>query len=279
MAALVHGAVGLQHASMAIYNAWADRVPVLSWPAIRWTADAPAGRGMGPTRRRTTRRIVRDFTNGTTSRCRCSNFGESLTRAWRVAMTPPYAPTLITADGELAGTADHSEAQAMPKFVAADARRWGRSGTALRRRREAAGGGAVPGDRRRPHRAHPGRHGRSGGSWPKRWGAGDRQGRPDEFPDRHHLNCSGHAPALIRQADVILGLEVVDLCGVGQQLSRYRSVRDSHRCMQAQRQADQPEHARPADACEFPGLPALPAGRPGDHRRCRDDAALSWSRR
>lgn len=29
MAALVHNVVGLQHASMAIFNAWCDRVPVL----------------------------------------------------------------------------------------------------------------------------------------------------------------------------------------------------------------------------------------------------------
>ena len=34
MASMVHGVVGLQHASMAIYNAWCDRVPVivLAWP-------------------------------------------------------------------------------------------------------------------------------------------------------------------------------------------------------------------------------------------------------
>src|ERR687886_3059413 len=29
MAAIVHNVVGLQHASMAIYNAWVDRVPIL----------------------------------------------------------------------------------------------------------------------------------------------------------------------------------------------------------------------------------------------------------
>src|SRR5947199_2543521 len=28
MGVLVHGTVGLQHASMALYNAWADRVPI-----------------------------------------------------------------------------------------------------------------------------------------------------------------------------------------------------------------------------------------------------------
>jgi benzoylformate decarboxylase/acetolactate synthase-1/2/3 large subunit len=29
MGAAVHNVVGLQHASMAIYNAWADRLPVI----------------------------------------------------------------------------------------------------------------------------------------------------------------------------------------------------------------------------------------------------------
>ncbi len=29
MAAMVHGTVGMQHASMAMYNAWCDRVPVM----------------------------------------------------------------------------------------------------------------------------------------------------------------------------------------------------------------------------------------------------------
>src|ERR1700716_31637 len=61
MGVLVHGTVGLQHASMAIYNAWCDRVPVLVMagnfmdaaqrrPGVEWyhCAQDPAG-------------IVRDF--------------------------------------------------------------------------------------------------------------------------------------------------------------------------------------------------------------------------
>ena len=29
MGAIIHGTVGLQHGSMAIYNAWVDRVPIM----------------------------------------------------------------------------------------------------------------------------------------------------------------------------------------------------------------------------------------------------------
>jgi Thiamine pyrophosphate-requiring enzymes [acetolactate synthase, pyruvate dehydrogenase (cytochrome), glyoxylate carboligase, phosphonopyruvate decarboxylase] len=39
MLAIVHGNIGLQHASMAVYNAYADRVPVM---IMRATGATPA---------------------------------------------------------------------------------------------------------------------------------------------------------------------------------------------------------------------------------------------
>jgi len=61
MAVLAHGTVGLQHASMAIYNAW--------WPATTWTP-----RSAGPQSGTTVSRIVRGSSatsrNGTISRPR-----------------------------------------------------------------------------------------------------------------------------------------------------------------------------------------------------------------
>ena len=36
MLALVHGNIGLQHASMAVYNAWCDRVPVIIVGGASW---------------------------------------------------------------------------------------------------------------------------------------------------------------------------------------------------------------------------------------------------
>jgi len=44
MMALIHGTVGLQHASMAIYNAYADRVPI--YMVVGNHADS-AARGAG----------------------------------------------------------------------------------------------------------------------------------------------------------------------------------------------------------------------------------------
>ena len=44
MAAAVHNVVGLQHASMAIYNAWADRLPVI---VLGGTGPMESGTGGG----------------------------------------------------------------------------------------------------------------------------------------------------------------------------------------------------------------------------------------
>src|SRR5947207_2083037 len=43
MSALIHGSVGVQHAAMAIYNAWADRVPIVIFTGN--PADATKRRG------------------------------------------------------------------------------------------------------------------------------------------------------------------------------------------------------------------------------------------
>ena len=51
MAVLVHGTVGLQHASMAIYNAYCDRVPIIrAGGQLARRDDEAAGRRMGAQR-------------------------------------------------------------------------------------------------------------------------------------------------------------------------------------------------------------------------------------
>ena len=70
LAMICHGVVGLQHASMAMYNAWCDRVPVIVMggnimeankraPGAEWPHSIP-------------RRSRATSSNGTISRCRCS---------------------------------------------------------------------------------------------------------------------------------------------------------------------------------------------------------------
>ena len=74
MAAMVHSTVGLQHASMALYNAWCDRVP--GHPVRRQhheCGDPQAGHRMEPLRPRTRPPWCATSPASTTSRPRCSS--------------------------------------------------------------------------------------------------------------------------------------------------------------------------------------------------------------
>lgn len=95
---MAHGTVGLQHASMAIYNAFADRVPVYivlgniadeNWRRgdVEWghsVQDAAA--------------MVRDYTKFDDAPVSLQHFAESAVRAYKIMMTPPMEPVVIVAD-------------------------------------------------------------------------------------------------------------------------------------------------------------------------------------
>ncbi|HSR05980.1 MAG TPA: thiamine pyrophosphate-dependent enzyme, partial [Bryobacteraceae bacterium] len=98
---LAHGTVGLQHASMAIYNAYADRVPVyivlgniqdMNYRRgdVEWAHSVQDAAAM-----------VRDFTKWDDNPVSLSHFAESSVRAYKIAMTPPYEPVVIVADAVL----------------------------------------------------------------------------------------------------------------------------------------------------------------------------------
>jgi thiamine pyrophosphate-dependent acetolactate synthase large subunit-like protein len=101
MMALLHGTVGLQHASMAIYNAYADRVPIymiagnhvdaaVRRPGVEWyhsAQDLPA--------------LVRDYVKWDDQPASLQHFADSAVRAYKVAMTPPMGPVLLVAHHEL----------------------------------------------------------------------------------------------------------------------------------------------------------------------------------
>ncbi len=72
LAMICHGVVGLQHATMAMYNAWCDRVPVFVMGGNIMEANkrAPARNGCIPPSTR--RRSPAISSSGTTSRPRCS---------------------------------------------------------------------------------------------------------------------------------------------------------------------------------------------------------------
>src|ERR1700736_1140126 len=101
MAMMCHGTVGLQHASMALYNAWCDRVPVYVMigniiegdkraPGVEWVHSAidPAA-------------IVRDFVKWDDQPASLQHFAESAVCAYKVATTPPMGPVLLSLDAEL----------------------------------------------------------------------------------------------------------------------------------------------------------------------------------
>jgi acetolactate synthase I/II/III large subunit len=99
--ACAHGTVGLQHASMAIYDSFCDRVPVyvilgntldaahrggeVSW--VHSVQDAAA--------------MVREITKWDDTPQSLQHFAESAVRAYRLMMTPPMMPVVLTVDTEM----------------------------------------------------------------------------------------------------------------------------------------------------------------------------------
>ena len=102
MAVMCHGVVGLQHASMALYNAWCDRVPVYRHDRQhRRGRQARARAPNGCIRRSIRARIVRDFVKWDDQPASLQHFAESAVRAYKIAMTPPMGPVLLSLDAEL----------------------------------------------------------------------------------------------------------------------------------------------------------------------------------
>jgi acetolactate synthase-1/2/3 large subunit len=102
LAMICHGVVGLQHASMAMYNAWCDRVPVYCMGGViieankrgntfaEWVHSAV---DIGAN--------VRDFTKWDDQPASLQHFAESAVRAYKIATTPPMGPVMIALDAEL----------------------------------------------------------------------------------------------------------------------------------------------------------------------------------
>ena len=99
MACMMHTAVGIQHASMAIYNAYADRAPIFMM--VGASIDA-AARGAGEVGWEHAAQdgpsLVRDFTKWDDTPGSLRAFGDSAVRAYKFAMTPPYGPVMIAVD-------------------------------------------------------------------------------------------------------------------------------------------------------------------------------------
>src|SRR5437899_1627941 len=97
MAVLAHGTVGLQHASMTIYNAFVSRTPVFI--VLGNAIDAP-GRRPGVEWNHAVQdaaALVREFTKWDDLPISLTHFAESAVRAYKIAMMPPRGPVVIVA--------------------------------------------------------------------------------------------------------------------------------------------------------------------------------------
>jgi len=118
MGIMAHGTVGLQHAAMAVYNAWCDRVPIMMFagnfldaakrrPGVEWyhCVQDPAA-------------LLRDFTKWDDQPLSLQHFSESVMRAYKIATTVPMGPVLITADGVIAeGPISDEKKLSIPKLT------------------------------------------------------------------------------------------------------------------------------------------------------------------
>jgi acetolactate synthase-1/2/3 large subunit len=214
MAVLCHGTVGMQHAAMAIYNAYCDRVPVyilagnsldatLRRPGVEWAHSVQDAAAM-----------VRDFIKWDDQPISLPHFAESAMRAYKIAMTPPLMPVLLVLDGGLQEdpiSAEVTSRLRIPKLTRATPPQ-GDSGAVA----EAA---QLLVNARNPVIVAD-RAARTPAGVPRLIELAEAlqapvidQGGRMNFPSRHPLNQSGNARQLIADADVVLGLELTDFWG------------------------------------------------------------------
>lgn len=211
MGVMAHGTVGLQHASMAIYNAWCDRVPVIIF----------GGNGLDAARRRPGTEwshsvqdaalLVRDFVKWDDAPASLQHFAESTARAYRVATTGQQGPVVIMADTDLQEDAMHGPAPTIPLLrpvrpVQGDSGSLAEAARLLLNARNPV----ILADR--ATRNQVGMILLVALAESLQAPVVDLGGRMN-FPTTHHLNHSDRKRALVREADVVLMLEVGDPWG------------------------------------------------------------------
>ena len=137
MLVVVHGTVGLLHSSMALFQAWADRVPVV---VIVGHHRNPSGVINRPHSAQDMGLLVRGFVKFDDEATTLERFAESAMRAYTIAMTPPMGPVRPDGRRGTAGIDRHERARAIPELVDA--------GAAARRRRCRPRSRAPAGERR-----------------------------------------------------------------------------------------------------------------------------------
>ena len=223
MAAIVHDLVGLQHGSMAIFNAWCDRVPLLVLggtgpmaveerrPWIDWIHTAlVAGQA------------VRDYVKWDDQPASLASIPEALLRAYRIAVTEPCGPIYVCFDAALqemrmpAPVPLPEVARHLPpaRLQADDA--------AL----DEAAALLVAAERPVVIAEYVGRH---PGAVAPLVELAEQLAAPvidlyahgrGNFPNTHPLDLTGAEGELLAEADVVLGLDVRDLYGALSRVDR-----------------------------------------------------------
>lgn len=212
MAVLVHGTVGLQHAAMAVYNAWCDRVPVI----ILGGNDLDASKRPGLVGTYHTAQdvgaLVRDFVKWDDTPVSLQHFAESFVRAYKISMTPPYEPVFLTLLQDLQEeTAHEPKKLKIPRYVPT-APPQGDSGAV----REAARllvnaqNPVIVADR--AARTENGMKLLVELAEALSAPVIDQASRMN-MPNTHFLQQTGRSNVLVQQADVIIGLELSDFWG------------------------------------------------------------------
>jgi acetolactate synthase-1/2/3 large subunit len=209
---MAHGTVGLQHAAMAIYNAYCDRVPVYiivgntldateRRPGVEWAHSVQDASS-----------LVRDFSKWDDTPVSLDHFAESAVRAYKIAMTAPMGPVLLVADSDLQERPLAADFKLrIPKLTLSAPPQGDSAALAeVARILVAAENPVIVADR--CARTPAGLTSLVELAETLQAAVVDQGGRMN-FPSRHPLNHSSSSRAAIGAADVILGLELTDFWG------------------------------------------------------------------
>jgi thiamine pyrophosphate-dependent acetolactate synthase large subunit-like protein len=218
-AILCHGTVGLQHAAMALYNAWCDRVPLITILGNTLGSIDRAGANDWRHSAQDPAALVRDFTKWDDQPTSLQAFAESMVQGYKIATTPPMEPVALVVDSELQEMELHDRSQLrIPKFSPTIPPQG--DANALR---EAA---QLLVNAERPVILVD-RLARTQAGMDNLVILAELLNIPvidlisrQNMPTTHYLFQNGQRGPLIKQADVILGLEVTDFWGQVTQFTR-----------------------------------------------------------
>lgn len=222
MAVALHSNVGLMHATMAIFNAWCDRVPMLMLGAVGpvdavhrrpWVDWIHTASDLGA--------LIRGYTKWDNQPASVPAALEAILRAHQIAITEPKGPTYVCLD------ATTQEQPIDPAIELPPLDRYRASVPAEPAQRQLAEAAALLAGAKQPL-ILVGRVSRQRADWNMRVALAERLGAAvltdlktgATFPTLHPLHpyppglyVSPEAGHLVREADVILALDWVDIAG------------------------------------------------------------------